>query len=224
MRKKVFYSAVIRWLILIFSIIIAVTVFMVRSRPTVLAYAKTRAESIMTSAFDEAVQAAIRNLNYSYSDMAVITRGKDNLVTSVEIDYLKLNLLRAEISKRVYDIMAQKSDNKLCIPLGTLLGNEYTAGYGPDIRFNIQFLQIPSLDFGTKLLSAGINNVLHQITVKARLSYSVVMRGVDETFSVSLTAIAAQTVIAGAVPENFTNVTETPESNIADDIFNFSGR
>ena len=48
------------------------------------------------------------------------------------------------------------------------------------------------------------------------------MLGADKTFSVELTTVVAQTVISGAVPDNFTNVIETPESNVADDIFNFS--
>ena len=178
----------------------------------------------MISAFDDAVKTAISKLNYDYGDMAVVSRGDGNMVTSIEVDYAKLNTLRAEISATVYDTMAQKSDNQLYIPLGSLLGNEYTAGYGPRIKFNIQFLQIPRLDFESKFLAAGINNVFHQINIKAQLSYSIIMHGVDDTFTVSMTAIAAQTVIAGAVPDNFTNVIETPENNVADDIFNFSSK
>ena len=214
----------LRWLAVILAFISVVIVFMIRSRPVVLSYAKTRAESIMVSAFDEAVKTAITKLNYSYDDMTVITRDSNNFVRSIEIDYGKLNTLRAEISKSVYDTMAEKSDNRLYIPLGSLLGNEYTAGYGPRIKFNIRFLQIPRLNFESDFKAAGINNVFHQINIIADLSYCIIMHGVDETFTVRMSAVAAQTVIAGAVPDNFTNVIETPESNVADDIFNFANK
>ena len=224
LKKDNIKSVLLRWAAVFLALLAAIIVFMVRSRPVVLSYAKTRAESIMVSAFDEAVKTAINACNYSYADMAVVTRGQDNTVTSIEIDYAKLNILRAEISKSVYEIMAKKSDNQLYIPLGSLLGNEFTAGYGPRIKFNIRFLQIPRLDFESDFKAAGINNVFHQINIKADLSYSVIMHGVDKTFTAKMSAIAAQTVIAGAVPDNFTNVIETPQSNVADDIFNFANK
>ena len=223
-NRNTLKSLALRWLAVLLAVIIIIAVFMVRSRPAVLSYAKTRAESIMVSAFDAAVKAAIDELNYDYDDMAIVSRGENNTVTSIEIDYAKLNTLRAKISTCVCDIMAQKSENQLYIPLGTLIGNEYTAGYGPRIKFNISFLQIPRLNYESKFLAAGINNVFHQINIIADLSYSIIMPGADETFTVGMSAVAAQTIIAGAVPENFTNVVETPESNVADDIFNFSSK
>lgn len=225
MRKvNILKTVVIRWLAVLAVILAATVIFMARSRPAILSYAKTRAESIMAVAFDRAVEDAVKKLDYGYSDMTVITRGSGNSVSSIEIDYAKLNTLRAEISNSVYDIMAERSDNKLYIPLGTLLGNEYTAGYGPRIKFNISYLQIARLDFESKFFAAGINNVLHQINIKADLSYSIVMPGTDDTFTVEMSAVAAETVIAGIVPDNFTNVIETPDSNVADDIFNFSNK
>ena len=158
------------WLAVFLAIPTLAVLVVIRSRPVVLSYARTRAESIMVSAFDDAVKSAIERLRYDYSDMAVVTRGSDNAVKSIEINYAKLNILRAEISKTVYKTMAEKSDNQLHIPLGTLLGNEYTAGYGPSIKFNIKFVQIPRLNFESNFLSAGINNVFHQINGKKKIS------------------------------------------------------
>ena len=221
-KKSVLKSILLRWMAIFLCLILFAVIFMIRSRPVIISYAKTRAQSIMVTAFDEAVRRAVNRLDYSYYDMAVITRTGDNLVSSIEIDYAKLNILRAEISKSVHEILCKKSNNTFYIPLGSLLGNEYTAGYGPDIKFKMQFTDISRLDFESSFYSAGINNVLHQINIKADLSYSIIMHGADETFSVGMTAVAAQTVIAGAIPENFTNVVETPDSNVADDIFNFA--
>ena len=169
-----------------------------------------------------AAKSAITSLDYKYSDMAVVTRTADSLVSSIEIDYAKINILRAEIVNRINLASLNNSDNVLYIPLGSLLGSEYTAGYGPDIKFKLKYSQMPILDFKSNFFSAGINMVLHQIIINADLSCSIIMLGADKSFSVKLSAIAAQTVISGTVPENFTNVVETPESNIADDIFNFS--
>ena len=223
--KRVFFrlkTVLFRWLILIFVLFLIVFVCLIRARPIIISYAESHAKVLMVSAFDEAVKSSLNSLNYSYNDISVVTRLHDNTVSSIEIDYQKLNVLRSDISGKISEIAVDKSDNVLSIPLGTLIGNEYTTGYGPKLRFRMKFSQIPVLDFESKFSSAGINSVFHQIIIKAEISCSIIMLGADNSFSVSLSAIAAQTVIAGLVPESFTNVVETPDSNVADDIFNFS--
>ena len=221
-RKNVIKSVLIRWFIVILALIIMLSVLLLRARPIIISYAQSHAKSVMINAFNDAVKHAITSLDYGYGDMAVITRTKENLVTSIEIDYQKLNILRAEISNQISKYSILNSDNTLNIPIGTLLGSEYTSGYGPAVKIKLRFSQMPILDFKSNFTSAGINMVLHQIIITADLSCSIVMLGADKAFSVKMTAIAAQTVISGAVPDNFTNVIETPNSNIADDIFNYS--
>ena len=215
-------AVIIRWLVLFLSILIGFCILLIRARPIVISYAQSHAKALMISAFDSAVKTAITSLDYRYNDVAVISRTNDNIVSSIEIDYQKLNVLRAEISSWITQESQKNADNIISIPLGSLLGSEYTAGYGPNINFRLKFSQMPVLDFSSKFTSAGINSVFHQIIINADLSCSIIMLGADKSFSVKLTAVAAQTVISGAVPDNFTNVIETPESNVADDIFNFS--
>ena len=221
-RKSVVKSVIVRWLTVVFIVCVILAVLLLRARPIIVAYAQSHAKALMISAFDDAVNAALTSLDYKYDDMAVVSRTSDNLVSSIEIDYQKLNILRSEISKKISEKCAEKSENVLHISLGSLIGSEYTAGYGPKLKCKLQFSQMPILDFESKFLSAGINSVFHQIIIKANLSCSIIMIGADKPFSVNLTAIAAQTVISGAVPDSFTNVVETPASNVADDIFNYA--
>ena len=47
------------------------------------------------------------------------------------------------------------------------------------------------------------------------------MMGCTDSFSISTTAIAAQTIISGEVPDSFTNVIEQPNNDLADEVFNF---
>lgn len=223
-RKSVIKSVVIRWLTVISIVFVIFAVSLFRARPIIISYAQSHAKALMISAFDDAVTAALTSLDYKYDDMAVVSRTADSLVSSIEIDYQKLNILRSEISKKISEKCAENSENVLHISLGSLLGSEYTAGYGPELKFKLKFSQMPILDFDSKFLSAGINSIFHQIIIKANLSCGIIMLGADKSFSVNLTAIAAQTVISGAVPNSFTNVIETPASDAADDIFNYADK
>ena len=48
------------------------------------------------------------------------------------------------------------------------------------------------------------------------------MVGYTKGFKISTSALAAQTVIAGNVPDSFTQVEEHPGDDIADEIFNYA--
>ena len=61
----------------------------------------------------------------------------------------------------------------------------------------------------------------NQIIIKIDVNASVLMMGCTDGFGVATTAIAAQTIIAGEVPDSFTNVIEQPNNDLADEVFNF---
>ncbi len=160
--------------------------------------------------------------NISYSDISNVSRAADGLITGIEIDIEKINLLKSQMSNEIAKLIAQNNKYDLYIPVGTLFGNEYTTGYGPRIHFKMQLTETAIVDFKSTFTAAGINNVLHQILISINVNASVLLMGFTDGFSVSTTAIAAQTVIAGAVPDSFTNVIEHPNDDIADEIFNYA--
>ena len=222
MKKADIKLVLARWLILLTSLLAALVILLLRARPVIIAYAQSKAKAQMISAFDGAVKSAITELGYGYNDISVIVRDSGNSVCSIEIDYQKLNLLRAEISRQIGEYLAENENRTVEIPIGTLLGGEYLSGCGPALKFKMQYSHVPVLNFESKFTSAGINSIFHQIVINANLSCGVLVPGANNTFSVDLSAVAAQTVISGKVPDSFTNVIETSASNVADDIFNFS--
>ena len=190
-------------------------------KPFAFTYAKSEAETIILNAVNEAVLCVLAQNNITYNNISNISRDSDEKITGIEIDIEKVNLLKSSISNEIARIVATRNRYDLNIPIGTLLGSEYTTGYGPKIRFKMQLTETAILDFESRFESAGINNVLHQIIIKIDVNASVLMMGCTDSFSVSTTALAAQTVIAGDVPDSFTNVIEYPENDLADEIFNF---
>lgn len=220
-KKRVKFSITKRWIILFFCIFLVFAVCFFSVKPFVFTYAKSEAETIILNAVNEAVLNVLAKNNISYANLSNISRDGDGLITGIEIDIEKVNTLKSQISSETARIVAQNNKYDLYIPIGTLFGNEYTTGYGPKIRFRMQLTETAILDFDSRFESAGINNVLHQIIIKIDVNASVLMMGCTDGFSVSTTALAAQTVIAGAVPDSFTNVIEQPNNDLADEIFNF---
>lgn len=206
--------------LLIFSVI-AVTTFL-EVKPLVFTYAKSTAETVLLNAANNAILNVLNENNITYSRISNVSRDADNNITGIEIDIELINALKSSISNEISEIVGKNNIYDLYIPIGTLIGNEYTTGFGPKIKFKMQLTETAVVDFNSLFSDAGINQVLHQIIIKIDISANILMIGFTEGFSVHTSAIAAQTVIVGCVPDSFTNVIERPGDDIADEIFNYS--
>ncbi len=223
LRKNQRFSIVKRWFIVLLCLCLILISCFISVKPFVFTYAKSEAETIILNAANRAVLNVISKNDIVYSDISNVSRDTDGIITGIEIDIEKVNRLKSQVSNELAKIVSDNNKYNLYIPIGTLFGSEYTTGYGPKIKFKMQLTETAVLDFESKFTQAGINNVLHQIIIKIDVRASVLMMGCTEGFSVSTTALAAQTVIAGAVPDSFTNVIEQPNNDLADEVFNFGG-
>ena len=181
-----------------------------------IAYAESVAHTAMFNAANEAISEIVEERGVTYGNLMRLSRAEDGLVTSAEADVADITLLKSEISSR----LAQKLDGgeyyTVEIPVGTFFSNMYTNAAGPKLRFRIQLTATAAVDFSHEIKSVGINQVLHIIMIDADISGSFVMIGYkDNSITAEASAVAAQTVIAGAVPEAYTNVIESENDNTA---------
>ena len=80
-------------------------------------------------------------------------------------------------------------------------------------------------NYAVKVISGKVSPSdpeLEAFIIEINLNASILMVGATDNFSVTTTAIAAQTVIIGVTPDTFTNVEEYPGDEIADELFNFA--
>lgn len=192
-------------------------------QPVILRYAESVAETVMLNSANEAIVKILENEKFSYDDIAVLSRDSNGLVQSLEIDTYKVNYLKSHISNEISSIIAEKERYTVSIPVGTFLANTFTAGFGPDINFKMQMTSTAFVDFEHEFKSAGINQVLHRVVVNIKINGSLIVAGYKKSISANTSAIAAQTVIVGTVPESFTNVIEEESDNTAGLINDYGG-
>lgn len=220
-KKRHTFSVARRWFIVLLCLCLILVCCFISVKPFVFIYAKSEAETIALNAANTAVLNILEKNEISYYDISNISRQNDGVISGIEIDIEKVNSLKSQISNELSEIISESNKYDLYIPLGTLFGSEYTTGYGPKVKFKMQLTETAVLDFESKFISAGINNVLHQIIINIDIKLNVLMIGCTEGFNVSTKALAAQTVISGTVPDSYTNVIEYPNNDLADEIFNF---
>lgn len=221
-RKERILSVFARWSILLLILVVFLFLLIYDVGPLIFTYAKSRAETIVLDAANTAVLNVLNENDIVYSDVSNVSRNSNGTITGIEIDTVKVNRLKSLISNEITDLVAKDTYYSVKIPIGTLLGNEYTTGYGPRVTFKMQLTETAILNFKSVFEDAGINAVLHQIIINIDISVNVLMMGYSKGFSVSTSAIAAETVIAGEIPDSFTEVEEHPGDDIADEIFNYA--
>lgn len=212
-------------ILIICAFLIVVTVFVsvvIKIKSIVYTYAKSCAETVFLNAANNAVVRIIENGDIGYSDIAVLSKTADGHITSLEINTEKINLLKSLISNEISDEISKKEDFSVAIPIGSFLKNEYTTGLGPKLKFKMQVTSTAFVDFESNFYGTGINQVLHQILIKIKISGNILMTGYTAGFSAETSAIVAQTVIVGLTPEAFTNVIEgSGGGSIVGDIFDY---
>lgn len=189
-------------------------------RRVVCDYSASVGETVMIKTVDETVSEVFAEQNIGYGDLVTLNRDNNGQVTSLEVNAAKMNGIKSQISVRVAEKIAEKEKYDLSIPLGTVIGNEYTIGRGPNINFKMQITTTIIADFESRFYSAGINQVLHQIHIKVKMNGQTIIPWYRSSFHVETNVIAAQTVIVGISPDAYTNVIEGG-SDATEDIFDF---
>lgn len=182
-------------------------------QPVIMRYAVSVAETIMLNCANKAIVNILEKGNITYEDIVRLSNNSEGYVTSLEIDVLQVNNLKSKISAETSRLIESEEAYNLKIPLGTFLGNSYTTGWGPKIKFNMHITTTAFVDFSHEFKTAGINQVLHIVNVDIKINGSFVVMGYNKGISTNTTAIAAQTVIVGKSPDAFTNVLESQSDN-----------
>ena len=202
-------------------LVVAVTVFYFRSRPVIYNTAVSNAETMMLRFANDAATEVLNGDKVDYESIVRLAYNPDGEIVGVNVDQLMINLLKTEITNEVSRLVSQNEECMVIIPFGTLLGNEYTAGMGPMLKFPMRITSTAYVDFKSEFKNAGINQVLHKIMVVVNIGGTVLMTGTRYSFSVSTEYIAAQTVIVGRVPDAYTEVIEEIGDSTAGNIFDY---
>ncbi|MEE0946246.1 MAG: sporulation protein YunB [Acutalibacteraceae bacterium] len=218
--RRIKYKRIFIVFLVIFLIICTVFVVDKRMRTVIYDYSASMGETIMIKTVEQIVSDLFTEENVDYSDLVYLQRDDGGLVTSLQVNATKINYLKSQISVRVAEEIEKGERFTLAIPMGTIIGNEYTVGRGPDIKFKMQITTTIFADFVSDFHSAGINQVLHQIHIRVKMNGSVVIPWFRSSFNAQTDVIAAETVIVGITPDAYTNVIEAG-TDATEDIFDF---
>ncbi len=202
-KKHIFMTAVL--LILTLSLVYLLFCGYVVMMRTVHSVTQSRVEQIANEAIHSAIS-TVATQSEKYGELTNIYRSLDGKVESVTLNSYAVNAMKSDISLKVLEYLDDEEKYHVEVPLGNFFGSEFLTGVGPKVRLKIVPFDIVEVEFVSKFIPAGINQVLHRVTAKVEVKIAAILPGFEGISDVSSSAVISETVIIGDVPETYFNM------------------
>lgn len=155
----------------------------------------------MAASVNDALAETLEWNAVDYDSLVTITRDAENNVLGIEADAQQLNLLARQTTTLSMAKLNAACAQGVRVPLGAFTGIDWLAGYGPHVTFSIIPVGAVQCEYASSFTSAGVNQTLHTILLKAKAAVSVVMPGRTQEISLTTSAVICENVIVGKVPD-----------------------
>ena len=208
-RRRMDRRRVLRALLFL-TMVLALTVAFIAAtqmRPLLESMATTRVSNTVTRIVSEAVYEAIEKGELQYDGLVSFEKDTEGHITAVRSNMAAFNHLQAEILDTVLTRISQVPTGDLSIPIGSLTGSALLAGRGPRISVRMESVGSSEANFRNAFTSAGINQTYHRVMLDLSVELSVFVPGETFTTQVETQVCVAETVLVGAVPETYLQLT-----------------
>lgn len=175
--------------------------------PTVIGIATTQSQAMSTLVVNRAVTDYLKEHDIDYNSLVTLDKGTDGQIIAVQTDMNQLNSLKAEITTAAQEALLDYTSDSVAIPMGNFTGIDFLAGYGPYVNMSYETSCSANSDISGSFESAGINQVLHKITLEISTSVYIMIPGNHTTANSDSTFCIAETVIVGLSPDSYANLT-----------------
>ena len=194
-----------RAVLLVLLLLLGLTVWLnVRLRPFISRLAEANAVNAAVHMIDSSVNQTITEKGITYQKMVTLEKDSSGRVTSLQSNMANINLFQTELTDSVIDALSGMDSRKLSVPLGNVIGGALFSGLGPRIPVHVLSVGEVSTSFENLFSEAGINQTRHQIMLKIRVTFSLLIPGYTEQASAESQFCIAESVIVGQVPESYT--------------------
>ncbi|MBR1802574.1 MAG: sporulation protein YunB [Clostridia bacterium] len=151
--------------------------------------------------------------NYSYDDLLNIIKDEQGNIKMVETNIITVNQIISAIPTQIQETIENSENNEFQIRLGSLLGNKFLAGRGPNVNIKMDIAGTVDTELKSEFVAAGINQTLHKIYLE--LKCNVVILTPINTIERQITnqVLLAEGVIVGEVPNAYYHLQGISQEN-----------
>lgn len=205
-RTKSEYSHSGTAVILILDIVVVLVFINSALKPVIMNMAESYGKMSVAKAVDEAVSDVFDSSDIGYSDIVKLTFSDSGFVTAVEYNSAEINRIKLSLSNSLVSSLEKLRASKIKVPIGSVTGNAYLSGRGPNLRLRIMQSSVPVIEVISSFESEGINTVLHRIIIRITVESEAYLPPRKVSFSLTQDFVIAQTIIVGDIPSGYADI------------------
>ncbi len=159
---------------------------------------------IMTLEVNTAVTQVLQEGDYDADYFVKFEKNEAGEVMAISSNMTHVNALSTEILDRVVGLTENRKLT-VSIPAGNLTGISLLMGRGPRVPVEIMVLTSSRVEFNNSIVTAGINQTKHQISLNVIVDIDVLVPWGTENAQVVTEVLVADTVVVGQVPDTYLN-------------------
>lgn len=163
------------------------------------------ASDIVSKRVNAVIAEIMRKGQYDGDYFVTFEKGESGEVAAISCNMARINALSAEILDRVVGA-TENYTATVQIPLGNLTGMNLLMGRGPKVPVEIVTLTSSRVEFNNGIVTAGINQTKHQVTLVIKVDIDILVPWGSERTQVTSEVLIADTVIVGQVPGTYLDI------------------
>ena len=201
-ERAVRHWSIILLLIGILTFLVCMSVYLRRISTQI---AISDASDIVSKRVNAVIAEIMRNGQYDGDYFVTFEKGESGEVAAISCNMARINALSAEILDRVVGA-TENYTATVQIPLGNLTGMNLLMGRGPKVPVEIVTLTSSRVEFNNGIVTAGINQTKHQVTLVIKVDIDILVPWGSERTQVTSEVLIADTVIVGQVPGTYLDI------------------
>ena len=141
--------------------------------------------------------------NVNYND--IIEKNANGDIAYMEANSITINKISRQIIAKTTQIMSDKIEKGIEIPIMSFTGISMLSGYGKSVNYKSLAVSTITGDFRSEFIGSGINQTLHSVYVDVTCAIDVIFPLNKTTLTVVTPVLVCETVLVGKVPEVYLN-------------------
>ena len=192
-------------LMLFVSLLLILFVYNTCYSGTIKEKAKIRANTVVVSAINKAVDSVLSEQKLSYNNFFDINVKEDKSVSYMAVNTVTVNKFKVSVTQKILETLNNYEREEIFMSPFSVYG--YTAvPFGIMVPVLVIPVEILSTDFCNDFQGRGVNQTLHRLYVKIKINIKLLLPVGSEEFVVETGVPVAETVIVGDIPDTYTNV------------------
>ena len=197
--RRIFRIIVFSLFGLVVCTIAGIFVYAGMVEPFLLDYGKHEVNSLASTTLNRAVFDAVDS-SIAYETFLTLEKNDQQAIVGVTTNTAKVNRFVAEVVNKAEEYVGHMAEQKIYVPVGTLLGTPLFAGLGPSVSMEVIPVGKVEGQIVSSFSSAGYNQTKHSLYLDLSVAVRVVLPGGEDTVYASGKVLIGECVLIGEVP------------------------